>query len=303
MAVDAGSGRKLWSGQTQAGANAPPVTYEVNGRQFVAVAAGGNKLFGYKSGQTIKAWALADQTTAEEAMMAGDPLRSQMWGYMRKEHFPADSDISFDDRITVQVPQFADDAMNVPVTVDASALGKVEKIVILVDRNPIRKVLEFMPDEVKPSLSFRFKLEQASPIRAAVLLPDGKWKVGSAFIDASGGGCTVPGTTRKDGTWSKTLNQVSSKVFDGLDKQSGSLRLRLRVQHPMDTGLVAGIPAFYIQQMRLKDGNGKVLARLFPFEPVSENPLFSFDFKTMPAGTISLEGRDNNGNLISAKAL
>lgn len=334
LAVHADSGRRLWAGQAPAGVNAPPITYAVGGQQYIAVAAGGNKLFGYKLGQTIKAWKLRSDpvptaaktvdfagaspsrpvtvsggagssvgSAEEEAMMAGDPLRSQMWGYMRKESFPADADVAFDERIVVQVPKFADDAMNVPVTVDASALGEVRKIVVLVDRNPIRKVLEFMPDKVKPALSFRFKLEQASPIRAAALLPDGRWRVGYAFIDASGGGCTVPGATRKDGSWSKTLNQVSSRVFEGLDNQKGSLRLRLRVQHPMDTGLVAGIPAFYIQQLKLKDANGVELARLFPFEPVSENPLFSFDFATPPAAPLSIEGRDNNGNTIRAKGL
>ena len=301
MAFDASTGRQLWSGNTPAGANAPPITYEVNGKQYVAVAAGGNKLFGFKSGQTIKVWSLPATLSAEESMMGGDPLRSQVWSGLRKEFFPPNSEVNFDDRVVVQVPQFADDSMNVPVSVDASALGKVSKIMVLVDRNPIRKVLEFIPDQVKPSLSFRFKLEQASPIRAAVLLPDGTWKVGSAFIEASGGGCTVSGATRKDGSWSKTLNQVSSKLFDGSDNQKGSLRLRLRVQHPMDTGLVSGVPAFYIQQIRLKNSQGDTLARLFPFEPISENPLFSFDFISPPIGDLSLEGKDNNGNLISAK--
>jgi len=51
-------GRKLWSDQVSAGVNAPPVTYTVNGRQFVAVAAGGNVLFGFKTGDELVAYAL-----------------------------------------------------------------------------------------------------------------------------------------------------------------------------------------------------------------------------------------------------
>jgi glucose dehydrogenase len=51
-------GRKLWSDQVSAGVNAPPVTYTVNGRQFVAVAAGGNVLFGFKTGDELIAYAL-----------------------------------------------------------------------------------------------------------------------------------------------------------------------------------------------------------------------------------------------------
>lgn len=58
IAVDADTGRQLWAGETPVGANAPPVTYENNGRQMVAVAAGGNSLFGFESGDTIQVWAL-----------------------------------------------------------------------------------------------------------------------------------------------------------------------------------------------------------------------------------------------------
>ncbi|HEX6107560.1 MAG TPA: PQQ-binding-like beta-propeller repeat protein [Gemmatimonadales bacterium] len=57
-AFHAGTGRELWSWEAEAGVNAPPVTYGVGGRQYVAVAAGGNALFGFKQGDTVVAFAL-----------------------------------------------------------------------------------------------------------------------------------------------------------------------------------------------------------------------------------------------------
>ena len=57
-AYDSRTGRLLWQHDAGAGVNAPPVTYEVDGRQFVAVAAGGNQLFGFKQGDTIQVFAL-----------------------------------------------------------------------------------------------------------------------------------------------------------------------------------------------------------------------------------------------------
>ncbi|MAZ09036.1 MULTISPECIES: quinoprotein dehydrogenase-associated SoxYZ-like carrier [unclassified Limnobacter] len=233
-------------------------------------------------------------------LTGGDPLGSMQWPDMKGQFFEADAKTVFDSRIKVTVPLFAEDAMNVPVSFDASALGKVKKIVVLVDRNPIRKVLEFIPEKAKPALNFRFKLEQASPIRVAALTEDGVWHVGYAFIEAAGGGCTVPGATRADGSWPQTLNKVAGKMFDA-NQLRDDARLRVQVSHPMDTGLVAGVPAFYIEEMILQDKNKQVLARLYPFEPVSENPLFSFDFDKKPVGPISLVGRDNNGNRIDAK--
>jgi glucose dehydrogenase len=42
LAFDAKSGQQLWSYKASGGVNAPPISYSVNGKQYVAVAAGGN---------------------------------------------------------------------------------------------------------------------------------------------------------------------------------------------------------------------------------------------------------------------
>jgi glucose dehydrogenase len=61
-AFHAGSGRRLWSYRCDAGVNAPPITYAVGGRQYVAVAVGGNALFGFKQGDMVMAFALPEGT-------------------------------------------------------------------------------------------------------------------------------------------------------------------------------------------------------------------------------------------------
>jgi glucose dehydrogenase len=59
-AFDGLSGKELWSYQCAAGVNAPPITYEAGGRQYVAVAVGGNALFGFTQGDMVIAFALPD---------------------------------------------------------------------------------------------------------------------------------------------------------------------------------------------------------------------------------------------------
>jgi len=59
-AFDAGSGKQLWSYQCAAGVNAPPITYEVDGSQYVAVAVGGNAMFGFKEGDMVVAFGLPE---------------------------------------------------------------------------------------------------------------------------------------------------------------------------------------------------------------------------------------------------
>lgn len=57
-AYDSATGKLLWQAQAKAGVNAPPITYEIDGVQYVAVAAGGNPIFGYKQGDSLLVYAL-----------------------------------------------------------------------------------------------------------------------------------------------------------------------------------------------------------------------------------------------------
>ena len=59
-AFDAGSGKRLWSYQCDAGVNAPPITYRLGGSQYVAVAVGGNAIFGFKQGDMVVAFGLPE---------------------------------------------------------------------------------------------------------------------------------------------------------------------------------------------------------------------------------------------------
>ena len=57
-AYDAKDGKVLWSFQAGAGVNAPPSSYEVGGKQYIVVGAGGNVQLNYKRGNNIIAFTL-----------------------------------------------------------------------------------------------------------------------------------------------------------------------------------------------------------------------------------------------------
>jgi len=57
-AFDARNGKKLWTYNCGAGVNAPPTSYTVDGKQYIAVAAGGNTQLDYKRGNNIIVFAL-----------------------------------------------------------------------------------------------------------------------------------------------------------------------------------------------------------------------------------------------------
>jgi quinoprotein glucose dehydrogenase len=59
-AYDTKTGEELWKGRLPAGGQATPMTYEVDGRQFVVIAAGGHERAGTTPGDHLVAFALPE---------------------------------------------------------------------------------------------------------------------------------------------------------------------------------------------------------------------------------------------------
>lgn len=224
-----------------------------------------------------------------------DPLQSVMWEYHHKGLLNGEPYV-FDERVQVQVPPFAEDSRQVPIHVDARALGdEVVRIEAWADLNPIPRIFTFVPgDQVLPLVAIRIRVEQATPVRAAVLTRDGVWHVGSARVDAAGGGCTAPSVVRAQPGWEDRLGEVIGGRFVRGDFS----RLRLQVSHPMDNGLVGGIPEFFLNQAELRAADGQVLAALELYPAVAENPSLSLEVKGEQDTRLWL--RDNNGNEFEA---
>lgn len=234
---------------------------------------------------------------------AKDPLQSARWEDMRQLLFKRQR-VVFDERVKVVAPLTAENALNVPIRVDASALPGVRKVVVFADNNPITEILRFYPGLSQPNLGFRAKLQQSTPVRAAAQTADGVWHLGGVWVATAGGGCTAASFGSASLEWQRRLNEVSGRLWSR-EPEAGAAanqqRLRLRIIHPMDTGLADGIPAFFIEELKLTDAHGQLLMRIESLEPVSENPVFTLDIPAgHEGGRVEVSGRDNNGNLIKS---
>jgi alcohol dehydrogenase (cytochrome c) len=76
IALDARTGQKLWSFATDAGVNAPPITYEVDGVEYVAVAATGLQTLNTPRGDEMLAFALPAAGSSAPAAAVRDTTRS-----------------------------------------------------------------------------------------------------------------------------------------------------------------------------------------------------------------------------------
>ena len=59
-AYNVGNGELLWEGRLPAGGQATPMTYAVDGKQYVLIMAGGHGSFGTKMGDSLVAYALPE---------------------------------------------------------------------------------------------------------------------------------------------------------------------------------------------------------------------------------------------------
>ena len=124
--------------------------------------------------------------SAADEPFEGDPYGSLQWPELRKEFLGHDARAAFDPRVVLRGPAFAEDPMNVPIGVSAEGLKVVERIVVLVDRNPIRKVLDFSSAPLEASCGPTDGSCRPAGARRAVLL-------GSR---TSGGGPRRPGAVQ-----------------------------------------------------------------------------------------------------------
>lgn len=229
--------------------------------------------------------------TAAAAEPPPDPLGSSQWPTMVQLFFK-DQPVVFDDRVEVLAPPEAEDSMNLPVAVRYPDLADAREVLVFIDYNPIPKVLTFHPRRAGPFLAFRVRLQQATPVRAAVRDAAGVWHVGGVWVDAAGGGCTLPDMAGS-GIDEDLIGQVRGRVWE---RDDGGRRLKFQVIHPNDTGLVMGTPAFFVQTLEITGPDGAPVARLDTYEPLSESPDFTLEVPPgLPSGNFRVRGRDNQG--------
>ena len=235
---------------------------------------------------TILALSMAAATPAIAALPA-DPLNSPMWTMQAARIFGQDP-VVFDDTVKVTLPMIAENQHVFPLTLDARSLGKVRRIVVFEDLNPIPVSVDFTPEGAAPWLSLRIKLDQRTPVRVAALDAQGRWHVSGGWVDAAGGGCSAPPVSRARGDWADHLGELRGALFAA----PGGTRLRFTVRHPMDTGLVENIPAYNIETIAVRVA-GQEQAKMTVWGSVAEDPAFTMLLNG--TGPVDLALRDTNG--------
>jgi sulfur-oxidizing protein SoxY len=221
-----------------------------------------------------------------------DPLNSVMWESLHSTVLKGEP-VLFDESVKVNLPASVEDGQHVPVWVDASAVKDARELMVLADYNPIPHALTLELQQALPKLAVSIRVNQGTPVRAAVKDGKGVWHVAGRWLDAPGGGCALPTPTRSTTDWAHLLGKLSGRTWRESD---GTLRLRFMIMHPMDTGFVDKLPRFNLERVVLADAQGQPLARIQMEASVSENPLLTLFFAQPAPGPWKVQAKDSDGN-------
>lgn len=225
-----------------------------------------------------------------KTVLPKDPLGSPMWERLGASLF-GDASVRFDPRVRVIFAEIAENQRQFPVTIDARAIPGVKRVLLFADLNPIPLAIDYRLDRAQPYLSTRIKLDQRTPVRGAVQLVDGSWLVSGGWIDAAGGGCSLPPVSRVKGDWAQHLGEVRGIA---LWSDAGT-RVRLAFRHPMDTGFVGNIPTYNLEELALTGPDGATLGEMQIEASVAEDPDITVIVNVSRGGAVTMAGRDTNG--------
>jgi sulfur-oxidizing protein SoxY len=234
--------------------------------------------------------------TVPGGALADDPLQSPFLPTVLQLVLPEGAAVRFDDRVKVSVPAIAENQRQFPVQVDARGVPGVRRIIIFADLNPIQRAVTFTPAAAEPFIALRIKLDQRTPVRAAVEVEDGSWLLAGEWVDAAGGGCSAPPVSRVKGDWEQHLLALQGRLWARSD---GGKRLAITVRHPMDTGFVDNIPSYWLETVTLTTGD-QLIGTLEMQASVAEDPAIMLMPRLARPDPVMVTARDSNGRDASA---
>lgn len=210
---------------------------------------------------------------AAPGAFAGPPA-TEAWQDILDLEFAA-AEVVYDDSFQLVLPERVEEASSVPVVVGFSgAPFAVRELALFAENNPFPQVVRVYAERPLQAVGLNIRLERSTPVRAAALDGDGVWHVVAREVDvATPGGCSA------GGGGGHPVGDIAMRQFV---RPNGVSRLKLRIGHPMDTGLAvdaatgAVVPERYIDRLAVAGDSG-TLATVRLWASVAADPTLMFD--------------------------
>ena len=175
-------------------------------------------------------------------------------------------------------------------------LHDMKEFVLIVDNNPIQQVMRIEPHRRIEKIGTNIRMETTSPVRVAVLDSSNVWRVVSKKVFVlTPGGCSAP-----SGGEVLNMDDLGRMLVNLYERRAGAVRIKTKVLHPMDTGLVLDndgnvIPEYYIDRMEFSDDGG-LIAVIETYAALSANPMVMLDLPEK-GQNVRINMSDSRGNI------
>lgn len=216
-----------------------------------------------------------------QSIDALNPKNSSVWRELQDNLLGNDANVLFVDDIKLIMQDYIEEAHKVPLIVTLpKRLHNFKNFILIIENNPIQQAMSIRPYRLIESLGMNIRLEDDSPVRAAVQGDNGIWYVGSkmAFV-ASAGGCSTPACDPSvEVCETGTIGKIAIKQYE---REAGAERIKLKVTHPMETGFVTDlqgeiIPEYFVKNIHVDDNEGAI-ADITTFAALSSDPVILLD--------------------------
>ena len=210
--------------------------------------------------------------------------------------------------LAIDMPYRAEDAAIVPVTLRLTLppedMRRVKAITLVIDENPapVAATFTFGPNAAIAAISTRVRVNSYTNVHAVAELSDDKLYVVKTFVKASGG-CSAPAAKSADDAQA-SLGQMRLRQFAQPAEAPASRwrDVQLMIRHPNNSGLQMDqvtrlyVPAFFVQQVKLWQGDDLILA-VDGGISLSEDPNIRFTYRPTSAETLRAEAADTDNHV------
>ena len=242
-------------------------------------------------------WDTPTSESLEQGKKFLDPTLSENWSEVRKE-YSITGKVIFDDNVKVIMQDFVEEPHEVSLVVKIPGyLRSVQEFVLLIENNPIQEAIRIYPHRPIEAVGMNVRLEDDSPVRAALKDRSGIWHVGSKMVFVkSPGGCSLPSCDPETQTCETA--DLGKILISQFNREAGAWRVKTKITHPMDTGFVVKddggvVPSYYIDHISFSDENGPI-AEMETYAALSSNPVIMLDLPTR-GQSVRINVRDIKG--------
>jgi sulfur-oxidizing protein SoxY len=257
--------------------------------------------------QAVTAAMLALGGYAGPAMAAED---SDPWPDLVRDAFNGRDIADGAGVIAIEMPYNAEDAGVVPVTLRTTLppgdTRVVKTITLVIDQNPAPVAATFQTSASVNMISTRVRVNSYTNVHAVAELSDGRLYASMVYVKAAGG-CSAP-SAKNDDEAQAGLGQMRFRQFAqaGASKADGPAstprEAQIMIRHPNNSGLQRDqvtlyyIPAFFVKEIRVWQGNELVLAMDGGIS-MSEDPNIRFSYRPNGAAQFRVEAVDTDGHV------